>query len=25
MSKEKDPQDFLAPSYFFEFEHARVR
>ena len=25
MSKDKDPQDFLAPSYFFDFEHPRVR
>ena len=25
MRKETDPQDFLAPSYFFDFEHPRVR
>lgn len=25
MSKEKDPQDFLAPTYYFDHEHPRVR
>ena len=25
MSKDKDPQDFLAPSHYFDYEHPRVR
>ena len=24
MSKDKDPQDFLAPSHYFDYEHPRA-